>query len=97
VLPRGIAAVVMLKVVDVPEMEEANVVGEARFELVDQTGVYVTEVPMADPSVYVVTAFHESVSACATDEQTTMISAKAINGMLCVAFIEASVSGRCIR
>jgi hypothetical protein len=84
----------MLKVADVPEMEEANVVGEARFELVDQTGVYVTEAPMADPSVYVVTAFHESVSACAAVEQTTMISAKTTNGMLCVAFIEVSLSDR---
>jgi hypothetical protein len=89
-LLRGIVAVVILKVVDVPEMEEANVVGEARFELVDQTGVYVTEAPMADPSVYVVTALHESVSACAVKEKTTVQSTKARDRRMTFVLMNAS-------
>jgi hypothetical protein len=32
-------AVVMLKVVDVPEIEDASVVGEPRLEFVDQTAL----------------------------------------------------------
>jgi hypothetical protein len=52
VVPRVIPAVVTLKVVEVPEIEDANVVGEVRLELVDHTAVYVIVAdPMEEPSV----------------------------------------------
>jgi hypothetical protein len=92
VLPRGIPAVVTLKIVDVPDIEEVNVVGEPRLELVDQTAVYVTvAAPMPEPSVYVVTAFHESVSACAVKEKTTVQRTKAIDRRMIFVLMNASV------
>lgn len=91
VLPRGIASVVMLKALEVAVVEVPNAVGDARLELVDHTGVYVTDAePMPDPSVYVVTAFHDKVSACAGSDQTIPPSSIAIPRMMPFAFICAS-------
>jgi hypothetical protein len=64
-VPLGIPAVVTSKALEVVEIEDARVFGEERLELVDQIAVYVTGPVTADPSVFVVTAFQESVSACA--------------------------------
>jgi len=56
--PRGIPAVAILKVAEVPETEDASVVGELRLEFVAQTAVYVIVAdPIEEPSVYVVGAF----------------------------------------
>jgi hypothetical protein len=94
VVPRVIPAVVTLKVVEVPEIEDASVVGEVRLELVDQTAVYVIVAdPMADPSVYVVGAFQESVSACATSgPATTNASTSANTRAVRFAFMQISFS-----
>jgi hypothetical protein len=46
-------------------------------ELVDQYAWYVTvALPIEEPSVYVVTAFHESVSACVIAAVAPMVSRK---------------------
>jgi len=91
VLPRGIASVVMLNAFEVDAVAVPNAVGDARLELVDQTGVYVTEAaPKPEPSVYVVTAFHDRVSACAGIDQAIPPSTIANARMMHFAFICAS-------
>jgi len=55
-----------LKVLDMEELDDPRGLRPDVPELVDQYAWYVTVTPpIEDPSVYVVTAFHERVSACA--------------------------------
>jgi hypothetical protein len=93
VLPRGIASVVVLKAFEVEVVDVPNALGELRLVLVDHTGVYVTVAdPMLEPSVYVVIAFHKSVSACASREKTRLPSRIASDRKMAFAFISTSDS-----
>ena len=82
-----------MKIVDKDDVPDASVVGDVRLALVDQTAVYVTGVdPIADPSVYVVTAFHDSVSACAEVAQIKMPDRRMIGRMTVLIFMISSLS-----
>ena len=86
-------AVPILNVVDNDDVADASVVGDVRLELVDHTAVYVTGVlPMEDPSVYVVTAFQESVSACAPIAYRMTIGTRIKDMMTLLVFIISSMA-----
>jgi hypothetical protein len=66
-----------LKVLDVEVPDDPRGLRPDVPELVDQYAWYVTVAPpIEDPSVYVVTAFHERVSACAVIAVAPMASRK---------------------
>ncbi|MDX1814689.1 MAG: hypothetical protein R3239_01915 [Thermodesulfobacteriota bacterium] len=76
----------MSKVLDVEVLDDPRGLRPDVPELVDQNAWYVTVAPViVVPSVYVVTAFQERVSACATAAAAPMASRKT-NSMV-IAFL----------
>jgi hypothetical protein len=66
-----------LKVLDLEVLDDPRGLSPDVPELVDQYAWYVTVVlPIEDPSVYVVTAFHERVSASAVAAVAPMANRK---------------------